>query len=122
MLIAVWIVTALLALANLAAGGMKVARPLTALNEIMPFTRDVPLVMTRLIGVAEILGAIGVVVPALTGIAPILTPIAAVALALLQLIAFVFHLVRREISPALLSNVVIFAMAVFVAVARFAGV
>ena len=122
MLVAVWIVTALLALANLAAGGMKLFRPIEALHPVMPFTQDVPPALTRFIGAAEILGAIGVVLPVVTGIAPILTPIAAVGLALIQLIAFVFHLVRTEVSPALLSNVLLFAFAAFVAVARFAGV
>ena len=122
MLVAVWIVTALLALANLAAGGMKLFRPIEALHPVMPFTQDVPVALTRFIGVAEILGAIGVVLPVLTGIVPILTPIAAVGLALIQLIAFVFHLARKEVSPALLSNVLLFAFAVVVAVTRFAGV
>jgi uncharacterized membrane protein YphA (DoxX/SURF4 family) len=122
MLIAVWIVTGLVALANLASGGMKVFRPITALHPVMPFTKDVPPALTRFIGVVEILGAIGIVLPVLTGIAPILTPIAALGLALIQLIAFVFHLVRKEISPTLLANVLLFAFAVFVAVERFAGV
>ena len=122
MLIAVWIVTALLALANLAAGSMKVLRPIEALHEPMPYTKDVPAALTRIVGIAEILGAIGIVVPVLTGIAPVLTPVAAVGLALIQLIAFVFHLVRKEISPQLLINVVLFAAAAFVAIARFAGV
>jgi hypothetical protein len=122
MLIAVWIVTGLVAIANLASGGMKALRPLPALHPVMPFTKDVPPALTRFIGVAEVLGAIGIVLPVLTGIAPILTPIAAVGLALIQLIAFVFHLVRKEISPVLLANVLLFALAVFVAVARFAGV
>lgn len=122
MLIAVWIVTGLLALANLAAGGMKVSRPMTALHPVMPFTKDVPSAFTRFIGVAEILGAIGVVLPVLTGIAPILTPIAAVGLGLIQIIAFFFHIARKEVSPALLGNLVLFAFAVFVAVTRFAGV
>ena len=122
MLIAVWIVTALLALANLAAGSMKVLRPIEALHEPMPYTKDVPAALTRFVGIAEILGAIGIVVPVLTGIAPVLTPIAAVGLAFIQLIAFVFHIARKEVSPQLLVNVLLFAAAAFVAIARFAGV
>lgn len=81
MLIAVWIVTALLALANLGAGGMKLFSPVPALRQRLPWAEEVGTVPTRLIGLAEVLGAIGVVLPALLNIAPILTPIAAVGLA-----------------------------------------
>lgn len=120
MTIATWIVTALLALANLAAGGMKVFSPVPRLRKQLAWAESVGTVQTRLIGVAEILGAIGIVLPVLLGIAPVLTPIAAVGLALIQLIAIFFHLSRGE-GKQVPANIVLLLLAVFVAVARFAG-
>ena len=101
---------------------MKAFRPLDSLAGMLPYTTDLPGGLTRFIGVAELLGAIGLILPALTGIAPILTAFAAAGLALIQLIAFIFHLVRKEVSPMLLLNVVLFAASLFVAIERFAGV
>ena len=55
-----------------------------------------PASVVKLIGVAEILGAIGLIVPLLTGIQPWLTWLAAAALALVMLLAAAFHLSRQE--------------------------
>ncbi|MEO6116210.1 MAG: DoxX family protein [Pseudolysinimonas sp.] len=120
MTITVWIVTALLALANLLSGGMKVFAPMAQLQPRMPWVTSVGTVQTRLIGLAEVLGAVGIVLPVLLGIAPILTPIAAVGLALIQAIAIVFHLRRGE-GKQVPMNVVLLLLALFVAVTRFAG-
>jgi uncharacterized membrane protein YphA (DoxX/SURF4 family) len=121
MLIAVWIVSGLLALAFLAAGIMKVARPHAKTVEGMPWAEDFPAPAVRTIGILEILGAIGLILPALTGILPILTPIAAVGLALIQVGAIVVH-VRRKEYKVIPGNLVLLALALFVAIARFAGV
>jgi hypothetical protein len=75
----------------------------------------------KLIGVAEVLAAIGLILPALTGILPILTPLAAVGIAILQLGAIGTHIRRKEYQ-VLPANFVLLAMALFVAIARFAGV
>ncbi len=64
------------------------------------------------------LGAIGVVVPAAAGVAPILTPIAACGLALTMVVAAATLIRRGEYSHVPL-NIVIFALAVFVAIERF---
>jgi VIT1/CCC1 family predicted Fe2+/Mn2+ transporter len=50
----------------------------------------------KLIGAAEVLGAIGLILPLVTGIAPVLAPIAAVALAILMIGAVVTHIKRKE--------------------------
>ena len=57
--------------------------------------------MVRLPGYAEILGGLGLVLPALTRIQPRLTPLAAGGLVLVMLAAFVFHLTRGEIGGAI---------------------
>ncbi len=70
------------------------------------------------IGVSEMLGGLGVVLPALTGILPWLTPLAAAGPALIMLLAAGFHLRRKEVPQALL-NAVLLALAASVAVGRF---
>ena len=121
MLIAVWIVSGLLALAFLAAGIMKSTRPYAKTVESMPWAGDFSALQVRAIGILEILGAIGLILPALTGILPVLTPIAAAGLALIQVGAIITH-VRRKEYKVIPANAVLLALALFVAVARFAGV
>jgi len=71
------------------------------------------------IGVSEILGGVGLILPAATGILPWLTPLAATGLALIMLLAAGFHLMRREY-PNIAFNLILLALAVFVAYGRFA--
>lgn len=100
MIIALWIINALLALAFLSVGSMKLFRTKPALHAAgMTWTDDFPASAVKLIGVAEIIGALGLILPLLTGIAPVLTPIAATALAVLMLGAVVVHARRKE-NPA----------------------
>jgi uncharacterized protein YjeT (DUF2065 family) len=72
----------------------------------------------RIIGVLEVLGAIGIVVPALTGIVPSLTPLAALGLVLTMIGAALTHLRRAEYG-AIAVNVVVLILAAFVAYGRF---
>ena len=118
---ALWIVQALLALVFLLAGAMKVSQPLEKLAERTPYVEDFTSGQIRLIGILEILGATGLILPALTGILPWLTPLAAVGLALTMIGAAIVH-ARRGEYPNIIMNVVLFAMAVFVAYGRFFAV
>ena len=119
MLIAFWIVSSLVALAFLAAGLMKVARPKEALAASgMTWTEDFAEPTVKLIGAAEILGAIGIMLPAITGIAPILSPIAASALALVMVGAIVVHVRRGENAAP---SIVLLVLAVASAVLGFAA-
>ncbi|WP_418275507.1 DoxX family protein [Isoptericola jiangsuensis] len=112
--IALWIAQVLLALVFLAAGTKKAASSKEKLEESLPWTANVPREGVRLLGIAEILGALGLILPAATGILPVLTPIAAVALAVVMVLAAVFH-ARRQESKSVVVNVVLMLMAVFVA-------
>ncbi len=72
----------------------------------------------RLVGTAEVLGALGVVLPTLTGILPFLAPLAAIGLAVVQVLAVVtVHVPRRELS-ALPLNALLLGLAIFTAVGR----
>jgi len=97
MTIALWILNGLLALAFVAAGAMKVARPKSALVASgMGWADDFADPTVKLIGAAEVVGGIGLILPLLTGIAPILTPIAAAALTVVMIGAVAVHVRRKE--------------------------
>ncbi|MFQ5342775.1 MAG: DoxX family protein [Anaerolineae bacterium] len=116
--IALWVVQGLLAIAFLMAGGMKATRPKEKLAENMAWVNDFSAGTIRLIGILEVLGAIGVVLPKLTGILPWLTPTAAVGLVLTMIGAALTHLRRGENSNIVM-NAVLLVMAAFVAYGRF---
>jgi len=119
--IVLWIVSSVLALGFLFAGISKLTQPKDALAKRgMAYVDDLTQTQVRLIGTAEVLGALGLILPQATGIAPVLTPIAALGLAALMVGAMLTHWRRNE-RQAIGANVVLFALAVFVAVGRFAG-
>lgn len=116
--IALWIVQALLAVAFLGAGAMKLTQPKEKLVTSLAWAESFSPTSIKLIGAAEILGALGLVLPALTGIAPVLTPLAAVGLAVVMVGAIVTH-GRRGETPMIAVNAVLLALALFVAWGRF---
>ena len=85
-----WIVQGLLALIFLFAGGIKLVLPIEAMTEQMPV--PLPGWFLRFIGVAEVLGAIGLILPGLLGIRPGLTPLAASGLVIIMIGATVLTL------------------------------
>lgn len=113
-----WIIAGVLAAAFLAAGLGKATQPKEKLADKLEWVNDFSQGTVRFIGIAEILGAIGLILPGATGIAPILTPIAAVGLAITMVLAAVVH-ARRGETQLIVVNVVLFALALFVAIMRF---
>ncbi len=116
----VWIAQGLLALAMLAAGGMKLAQSKEQLmaSGNMDWTEDFPEAQIKGIGTLEVLAALGLILPAALDIAPELVGVAAVGVVLLMLGAAATHL-RREEGQMVPVNLVIAAIAVFIAVMRF---
>ncbi len=103
-------------MAFLAAGGMKVFaydkyKAMSEKNGPSGVTRG----LTTFIGIADLAGAIGVVLPMAFNFAPGLSAWAAVGLAIVMLLAIGYHLRRHE-SPA--APAVLFALAVFAALGR----
>ena len=115
--IAVWIVSGLPA-AYLFAGTNKATRPKDKLVGILPWAEDFSPATIKFIGIMEILGAIGLILPWLTGIAPVLTPLGATGLVILQLLAIIVHLRRREANVVPMNTLLLLA-ALFVAIFRF---
>lgn len=111
-----WLAQILLALAFLAAGAMHAFRYEQAKRQ-MPWVSALPKGRVRTIGFLEMLGAVGLILPALTGVLPWLTPLAAVGLASVMISAIVFHFTRRE-SRSIVANVVLGVLAFAVAYGR----
>jgi hypothetical protein len=70
------------------------------------------------IGVCEFFGGIGLILPAMTGVKPKLTPFAATGLALIMILAAIFHMVRGESHFFLPVNLVLGGVAAFIAYGR----
>ncbi|WP_371596697.1 DoxX family protein [Streptomyces sp. NBC_00564] len=94
--VAYWIVAAMLALFYLYGGGIKVIRTREQLQPMMAWVDRTPMPVVRTIGVLEVLGAIGLILPPLTGIAPGLALAAAIGFVLLQFAATGVHLNRGD--------------------------
>lgn len=120
--IALWIAAGLLGAISAAAGVNKLVNPREKLleNPQMGWAEHFTQTQIRLVASAELAGAVGVILPEAFDVATVLTPLAACGLAGLQLGALLTHLRRKEWQIVAL-NLFIIALAVFVAVGRFAG-
>ena len=116
--ITLWILQILLAAMFLMAGFMKLSQPIDELSKSLPWAAQVPEGLVRFIGAAEVLGALGLILPALLRIKPILTPIAALGIATVMLFAIFFHGSRGE-NSAIGMNVVLILIAALIAWGRF---
>ena len=117
--VALWVVAWVLAAAFVASGLLKLTQSKEGLQQAgQAWTEAFPSAAIKGIGALEIAGAVGLILPALTDTAPVLVPLAAVGLGLLMVGAAITH-ARRGETPMMMSNVVLLAMAVFVAWGRF---
>ena len=116
---ALWILQILLALAFVAAG-LNHATQRDKASGRMSWMLAVPKPLLTTIGILEVAGAAGLVLPPATGIALWLTPLAAALLALLMVFAAVFHLRREGEGMLIAPNLVLGVLAAFVAYGRLA--
>ncbi len=113
-----WLVQVLLAAAFGMAGFMKSTQPVDVLVQNgVQWASQVPIAMVRFIGISELLGAIGLILPAATRIKPSLTPLAALGLLTIMILAMAFHLSRSEVQATPV-NIVLGGLAAFVAWGR----
>src|ERR1700761_9623834 len=116
---ALWIVAIFLAASFTGSGLMKLLVPKDKLvSSGQGWAQDYTPTNIRLIGLVELLGAVGLIVPAVTHIAPILVPLTAVGLALVMVGAATVHGRRKE-AINIVVNAGLLALAVFVAWGRF---
>jgi putative oxidoreductase len=111
-----WVVQILLALAFGMAGLMKLTTPAVELAKMLPFSVG----LARFIGVSELAGALGLLLPALTRIRPLLTPLAASGLVLVMILAAIFHILRGEFGSVPV-NFILGGLASFVAWGRLSA-
>ncbi|WP_420037139.1 DoxX family protein [Streptomyces sp. cg28] len=107
--LAYWIVAGLLALFYLYGGGVKLVRSRDQLRPMMAWVDSMPLAAVRGIGLIEVLGALGLLLPPMTGIAPWLALAAAVGFVILQLAATGVHLRMGDRKIALNLGLIVIA-------------
>ncbi|MET0438715.1 MAG: DoxX family protein [Devosia sp.] len=117
--IGLWVAQVVLAAVYVMAGFMKLTQPIDALVASgMTYAGDYPELLTRFIGTMEVLGAIGIILPAATRILPVLTPLAALGFSTIQVLAIGLHTTRGEFQ-VLPVNLVLLALSLFVLWGRF---
>lgn len=109
-----WVVQGLLGVVFLMTGLLKALLHPKAVEGPL---KDLPKGLIRVIGICELLGVAGVLLPEATGIFPILTPLAAVGLATVMVLAMFRHLKKKEVAETLFC-LVLFWMAAFVVYGR----
>ena len=116
--ITLWIIQTLLALMFFMAGAMKIFKPQKELSAklgdwVDQFSEN----NIKLIGLLEVLGSIGILLPMAINVMPIFNPLAAIGLALTMGGAIKVHYERKETNK-IISNLVLMSLALFVAVGR----
>lgn len=115
--ITLWIVQIVLALMFGMAGAMKATTPIAVLSKKMAWVESVPSGLVRFIGLCELAGAMGLILPAATRIKPGLTALAATGLLAIMVLAVPFHVSRGE-TKLIAAPVTLGLLAAFVAWGR----
>jgi len=113
---ALWIAQGFVALVVTLTGTTKLVSPREQLARSMHWATTWPRGRIKLLGLAEVAGAVGLVLPTATGIAPVLTPIAALCLAILMAGAIRTH---RRLREGFLPALIIGLLCLGIAAARF---
>jgi putative oxidoreductase len=93
---ALGMVQVLAALAFLGAGLLKLLTPYDQLASHLGWVAETPVAVVKFIGVVEIAGALGLVLPSATRVKPGLTTLAAAGLTFVMVLAVGVHLARSE--------------------------
>jgi uncharacterized membrane protein YphA (DoxX/SURF4 family) len=114
-----WVVQIVVGLAFIMAGTIKAFRAeQAAVQGRMKWVGELPRGLVAFIGISELLGGLGLILPAATGVLAWLTPLAGACLAIVMLLAAAFHASRKEYNGIPL-NLVLLVLAAFVAYGRF---
>jgi uncharacterized membrane protein YphA (DoxX/SURF4 family) len=117
MSLTLWIIQVCLAAVFATAGLTKLVQPKEKLVTGLPWVGQFPAPAVKLIGLADLLGGIGVIAPTATGILPWLAPLAAAGLATMMVLAVLTHARRRE-PRSVGFNLILLSLAVTVAIGR----
>ena len=114
--VVIWIIQVLLAAAFLMSGIMKLTVSKNRVKEkVGGWVEDFKVIEIKMIGLVEMLGAIGLILPMVMNIFPFLTPIAAGGLGITMIVAAQTHLKRKE---SIIMNVVFLILALFIVLGR----
>lgn len=120
---ALWVVQVILAIFMLMPGSLKLMNSIDELiakgKGRMDWAADVSASSLKIIGLLEVLAAIGLILPMAIGFYPILTPLAAVGVILTMIGAISLHLKRGDEPKSWMINVLIILLAAFVAYGRY---
>jgi uncharacterized membrane protein len=119
--LSLWIIAGLLAVAYLVGGGGKLImqkEKIAAAGPSAKWVEDFSAGSVQVIGALEVLGAVGLILPAALDIAPVLVPLAALGLAMIMIGAVITRIRRHEFK-FMVADLVYLALAVFVAWGRF---
>ncbi len=117
LLVILWLVQILLAFLFGWAGYLKLFQQIEQLAAIgMSFVHSYDELTVRIIGLAELLGAVGLILPSMFRIWPVLTPISSAGLGVVMILATKFHLSHGE---PILSSVLFLGLCVFICWGRF---
>lgn len=115
----IWIAAFVLAAMMLVAGLTKALRTRDQLHaQGLTYVEDLPGGFIRVLGVAEVLAAVGLTLPGLLDVVPVLVPITAVCVAITMIGAIVVHL-RRSETQSVAMPAALLALAILVAAGRF---
>jgi uncharacterized membrane protein YphA (DoxX/SURF4 family) len=117
--VVLWILQGLDAAVFLGSGALKVSRPKDELAKNLAWVTHFSPAMVKFIGAVEVLGALGLILPAATRIAPILTPIAAIGLGLTMIGALVTHARLGDKANLFVPSAVLLIISAVVAWGRF---
>ena len=115
-----WVFQAFLAAIFLFAGGMKFFGIEKVLKDAAqgPGKLSLKRPILHFIGVSELAGSLGVILPMLTGVMPQLTPTAAAGLTVVMILATGFHIQRKDPASKTITTLVLSALCAFVAYGR----
>jgi hypothetical protein len=108
-----WVAQSLIFLAFGLGGLMKIFMPIPELASMWPWTGELPAPVVRILGVIDLAGGVGVLLPALMRIKPDLTVLAAMGCIALQICAMIFHISRGEIAATPV-NLVLLTIVIFI--------
>jgi putative oxidoreductase len=115
--ITLWVAQIILGGMFIIAGIMKSSQPIIDLSQTVPWAADVPVALVRFIGLSELLGGIGLILPSLLKIKPILTPVAAIGILIIMVFALLYHISKGE-TDVIGINIVLGMIAAFIAWGR----
>ena len=113
-----WITQIVLAIIFIWGAWMKLFTSVDKLSAMWPWVAQIPLALLKFTAIVDLLGGIGLILPALLRIKPTLTPIAAVAIIVLMVVSTIFHISRGEVS-VIGANIIFALFAAFIAWGRF---